>query len=331
MTEINIKELRELCTTALLETGLAQDDIDITIDHYLENELSGKTSHGMVRVLQLPPAVKKHGLPRQKIEITKDSGNIVSIDGHMNLGPVVGQKVMDESIKRAKEHGVSFVGANSYFGNSGSMAYYLRRLTKQGLIGFMSTNSESMVTAPAGKERFIGTNPIGLGVPSDDGEDFIADFATSAIAYGKVLVAMDKNEDLPKGCIIDKSGKPSINPQDATKDGAILPLADYRGFALGLFVEMISLMFGADVFNTETYGRDAIFIIAIDPSKLSNGFSSKVEHVLNHIRNSTPAPGHDKVSIPGDRSLEVLQKTLSRGTVDVADKTLEKIKALADE
>lgn len=329
MTEINIKELRDLCTSILLKTGLNQEETDITVDHYLENECMGKASHGMVRVLRVPSAIKQYALPTKPVEIIKDKGNMVTMDGHMNLGPVVGKAVLDESILRAREHGISFVGANRYLCNSGSMAYYLRRLTKQGLIGLMSCNSESLVTAPAGIKPFIGTNPIGIGVPSANGEDFIADFATSAIAYGKVLVAQDKGEALPEGCLIDNKGVPSTNPQDAFSDGAILPLADYRGFALGLFVEMIALMLGAEALHKEDFGKDAIFIIAMDPSKLSHGYAQRVSAVLDPIRNSAPAPGHENVSIPGDRSALKLQQSLNRGCVDVADKTLEKLRGLA--
>jgi len=329
MTEIKIQDLKELCTTALLKTGLSQEDTDITVDHYLENECMGKASHGMVRVLRIPSAIKQYALPSKSVESITDNGNILAMNGHMNLGPVVGKTVLDKSIERVKQHGISFVGANQYLGNSGSMAYYLRRLTEQGFIGIMSCNSESLVTAPAGIKPFIGTNPIGIGIPNNKGDDFIADFATSAIAYGKALVAQDKGEQLPEGCLIDEQGNPSTDPQDLFDGNAILPLADYRGFALGLFIEMIGLMFGADVIHKEDFGKDAIFIIAIDPSKLSDGYAAQVGSILTQIRNSPPAPGHDSVSIPGDRSAKTLEETLARGTVNVVDKTLEKLKELA--
>ncbi len=330
MTEITIKELRALCTKALLKTGLSQEDVDITVDHYLENEVSGKTSHGMVRATRVPSAIEQFGLPIKAPEITKDQGNIVSIEGHMNMGPALGKAVLDTSIIRTKQHGLSIVGGSHYISNSGSMAYYLRRLTKEGLIGFMSCNSDSLVTAPAGTERLIGTNPIGLGIPSANGEDFIADFATSAIAYGKILVAQANDEDLPEGCLVDKEGNPSTNPQDAFSDGAILPLVDYRGFALGLFVEMISMLFGADVLQKDDFGKDGLFIIALDPSKLDDNFAQRVSHILNYIRNSPPAPGHDSVSIPGDRSSGVYRENLDKGSINVADKTLAKLIQLTE-
>jgi LDH2 family malate/lactate/ureidoglycolate dehydrogenase len=247
----------------------------------------------------------------------------------MNLGPVVGKMVADESITRAKEHGLSFVGVNNFYGNTGSMAYYLRRLAAHNLIGLMSCSSECMVCAPAGKERLLGTNPIGLCVPSEDGQHFIADFATSAIAFGKVLVAVDKDEQLPEGCIIDKDGNPSTNPKDADRDGAILPLADYRGFALGLFVEMLGMMIGGDVLHNETYGKDGLFIIAIDPAKMSPNFLQRASVIFEQIRSSAPAPGYHTVSIPGDRSAQIFEQNLKNGTVNVADKTLQKLKELA--
>lgn len=327
--EIKIDDLKTLCLDVLTKTGLSHDHAAITVDHYLENECSGKKSHGMVRIIQVARAINNIGLPKKPPEITTDNDTLTVIEGHMNLGPVVANMVLNKSIHRAQKHGIALVGMNHYFGNTGSMAYYLRRLADKNLIGLMSCSSECMVAAPSGKERLLGTNPIGLGIPSNDGKHFIADFATSAIAFGKVLVAIDKDESLPEGCIIDKDGNPSTNPKDAESNGAILPLADYRGFALGLFVEMIGLMLGADVLHNETYGKDGLFIIAIDPSKLNREYATKVTGILNQMRNSAPAPGHDHVSIPGDRSSSILKETLQRGTVDVTDKTLEKIKELA--
>ncbi|NQZ13316.1 MAG: Ldh family oxidoreductase [Alphaproteobacteria bacterium] len=329
MSDIKIDDLRDLCERALTKKGVSQEHASIVVDHYLENELSGKTSHGMVRVVQVAGAIDDMALPDQAPSVESDTGNTLVINGNMNLGPVVGKRVMEESIKRAKEHGLSFVATKKYFGNTGSMAYYMRRLADQNLIGLMSCSSECMVAAPSGKDRLLGTNPIGLCVPSEDGNHFIADFATSAIAFGKILAGMDKGEPVPEGCIIDKDGNPSTNPKDAAKDGAILPLADYRGFALGLFVEMISMMVGGEVLHNQTYGKDGLFIIAIDPAKMRPDFVANAKAVLQQMRSSAPAPGHNHVSLPGDRSLQKLNASTERGTIDVADKTLANIKELA--
>jgi len=88
-------------------------------------------------------------------------------------------------------------------------------------------------------------------------------------------------------------------------------------------------MFGGEVLHQEDFGKDGFFIIALDPSQLSPDFETRVSSVLNHIRNSPPAPGYDSVPVPGDRSAKTLKDTIARGTVDVADKTLEKLQELA--
>ena len=329
MSKINIKELEELCLKALINAGLNDHDAHVTVHHYLENELSGKTSHGMVRIVQAAAFIQEVGTPTTKPTLSLDNGNIATIDGQMNIAPVIGKMVLEESIARAQKHGIAFVGGKNYFGNTGSMAYYLNRLADKGLVSFISCNSVAVVAAPKGKDALIGTNPIGLAIPSDDGQHFISDFATSAIAYGKVLVAMDKNHPLPEGCIIDKDGNPSTNPEDAFPNGAILPLADYRGFSLGLFVEMLALLMGADVIKDELHGKDAIFMITIDPKSLNNaGYANKVESILNQIRQSAPAPDNTSVSIPGDRSQKTLEQNLEAGVVNIADKTLEKLREL---
>ena len=77
MSEIKIDELKNLCLSALTKTGLSEEHARITVDHYLENECSGKKSHGIVRVIQVIGAIKKMGLPEHPPEITTDKGNIV--------------------------------------------------------------------------------------------------------------------------------------------------------------------------------------------------------------------------------------------------------------
>jgi ureidoglycolate dehydrogenase (NAD+) len=330
MTEIAINDLRELCLKALTKTGLSKEHAQITVDHYLENECSGKKSHGMVRVVEAVGTITKKGIAKEEPTLIVDKQSMAVIDGKRNLGPVIGKMVIKEAVNRAKQHGITLVGGTNYIVNSGSMAYYLRLLASQNMIGIMSCNSVAMVAAPEGKERLLGTNPIGLGVPSEDGKHFIADFATSAIAYGKVMVAVDKGESLPEGRIIDKDGNPSTNPEDAKQDGAILPLADYRGFALGLFVELIAAMLGADALQEKLYGNDGLFVIAINPEHIgSASYTTRIQEILTRIRKSEPAPNHEKVSLPGDRSLAVLHQTLKKGVVDVTDKTLTNIKELA--
>ena len=332
MTKIAIQDLKELCTKALLKTGLSQEDVDITVDHYMENECSGKPSHGMVRVVEGIKYIHERGLPpKEGITLAVDNGSIAVLDATMQLGTVAGYRAMEEAKKRAKEHGMAFVGVRNYFISTGSMAYYLRQFAEDNLIAIMGCNSIALVSAPAGKERVLVTNPLGMGFPSKDGNHFIGDIATSSIALGKVMVMEDQGKPVPEGHLIDKDGNPSTEPSDAFCGGAILPLADYHGFSIALMIALLSgSLIGAKDLKKDIYDSDGFFMLAFDPEAFGQGgIDTLIQNTLTSIRNSAPAPDHDSVGIPGDRSAQKLKDTLKAGVVDVADKTLQKIQELA--
>lgn len=332
MTEIAIEELKLLCEQVLTKNNFRQQDCDIIIDHLIENECSGKSSHGMVRLVEIISTVKRLGVPQHDVEIDHDQGNILTLDAKAQIGLVAGYVALNHAMLRAKEHGLSMVGVRNYIATSGSMAFYLRKIAAEGLVAIMGCNSVALVAPPEGKKRMIGTNPIGVCIPGKNGEHLIADLATSSIAYGKIMVAKDKGEDIPEGVLIDEDGNPSTNPKDAY-DGAILPLAGYKGFGLGLMVELMAgPLIGAKAVKENDYDGDGLFIIAIDPNQFGNNhYYEEISDALSKINQSPSRNGEAHVSIPGERSERILSETVHSGIVNVAEKTLNKIRMLEQE
>lgn len=330
MATIPIEDLKTLCLRVLAKAGLRDQDAAQIVDHYLENELSGKSSHGMVRVIEAAKVARKYGIPQEDPAVAMDSGNMIICDAKAQIGPVAGSYAMNLAISRAPEYGIVFCGIRNFIGNSGSMNYYLRRFTEKGLIALMGCNSIAMVAPPAGRARVLGTNPFGIGIPSQDGQHFIGDFATSAIPYGKIMVLKNQGKPVPEGMLIDASGNPSTNPTDA-HNGAILPLADYRGFALGLMLELLAgPLIGAKACKSGLYDGDGFFMIAIDPAKLDqNDFAARIAAILDDIRGGPVQPGFDHVAIPGDRAASALANARAKGHVDVIDKTYKDLQELA--
>lgn len=332
MTTINIQDLEALCRQALQKAGLRDQDITDTIEHLLENELSGKSSHGMVRVVEAIKVVNKFGTPTQDPTIETDTGSMVTLNANRQIGVVACKTAMNIAIERAKAHGIALVGVHDYIATSGSMAFYLRRLAEEGLVALMGCNSVAMVTPPGGRERQIGTNPFGIAVPGENGEALIADFGTAAIAYGKIMVMKDKGQPVPEGLMIDKNGNPSTNPDDAY-DGSILPLADYKGFALGLMIELLAgPLIGGRAIKKKSYDNDGLFIIAIDPKMTGqNQFYHYISKALTEVQNTPTQSNHDSISLPGQRSEATLKQAKERGEIDIAEKTLHDLKQLAEE
>lgn len=326
---IAITDLRNLARVSLLSTNLAENYVDQTVDHFLENELSGKASHGMVRVLEAIRSIHKYGLPECDPVIEKQTDQVVLMDAQRQLGTVAGHFLIENALERAQGNALSFTGIRNYIASCGSMAYYLRRITDAGYIALMGCNSVALVAPPAGRKRVIGTNPVGIGFPSSK-TPLIADMATSAIAYGKIMVMNETGETVPEGVLIDADGNPSQNPKDAY-DGAILPLADYKGFALGLMVELLAgPLIGASAVKQDLYDNDGLFVITINPSHFgASDFADRIQQTLDIITDTPTRPGSEHITLPGDRSRQKLQKTMDSGIIEIAEKTLNSLKKLA--
>ena len=93
-----------------------------------------------------------------------------------------------------------------------------------------------LLAVPGGR---WGANPIAWALPVADRPPLFFDFATSAVAHGKLQVAADKGELVPEGWIIDKAGHPTRNPHDQFDDGAILPFGGHKGYALSVMIELL--------------------------------------------------------------------------------------------
>ena len=142
----------------------------------------------------------------------------------------------------------------------------------------------------------------------------IADFATTTIAGGKVLLARNRGETLPEGCIVDRYGRPSTNPEDYYDGGALVSFGGYKGYAIGLLVEFLGRILGASDYFAETerggpmFRRGASFrhagmsILAIDPGTFGGDAVAAVRSgdFLNKVRASRPAEGVEQVMAPGD-------------------------------
>ncbi len=63
----------------------------------------------------------------------------------------------------------------------------------------------------------LGTNPLGIGVPSSEGT-LILDFGTSATAEGKVRVKKIAGQTVPDGWLLDSTGTPTNDPNTLYAD-----------------------------------------------------------------------------------------------------------------
>jgi LDH2 family malate/lactate/ureidoglycolate dehydrogenase len=92
----------------------------------------------------------------------------------------------------------------------------------------------------------LGTNPIAVAVPAAENPPFVADFATTAVAYGKMEILQRKGAPAPLGWVQDKDGNPTDDANAVKNGGALLPLGgdrehgSHKGYGLGAIVDIFS-------------------------------------------------------------------------------------------
>ena len=201
------------------------------------------------------------------------------------------------------------------------------------------------VVAHGGRERFFGANVWSIGVPGTTGA-MVFDASTSSIAVGKVWVAKAAGEKLPAGCLVDREGVASTDPDDYFAGGAVVPLggdvAAHKGFGLGLAAALLGglaivgdaspTMAGAPVApGSNPVGRMAgVFMTAIDPEAFGGvePYRMLVQDCLDALRNVAAAPGTDGVHVPGDRSMRN-RLNRARDGIPIAPATYDELAALA--
>src|SRR4030095_16029051 len=145
------------------------------------------------------------------------------VDGGAGLGLVVAPQAMEVAIDKAKNAGTGWVSVknSNHFGIAG---YHAMMALEHDMIGIAMTNASALVAPTFSKERMLGTNPIAVAIPAGNQPPFVADFATTTAAHGKLEILQRKNMETPTGWVLTKEGEPSTNAGEMQQGGLLLPL-----------------------------------------------------------------------------------------------------------
>lgn len=229
----------------------------------------------------------------------------------------------DLAIETARKNGVAMLAvAQSH--TCTSLGYFTEQIGRAGLIGLGFTNASPVVAAPGGKTRVIGTNPMAMSVP--DGQGGLAvhfDFSTSAVALGKITMAKYANEPIPLGWAVDENGAPTTDP-DAALRGSLCSAGGYKGWGLGIMVELLAAAMTGSVNSLDVGGlklpdgpphRLGQMYLLIDTTSFGDQFTTRLARLADAVA------ADEGARLPG-------QNRQPAETVDVPDALWQKLVAL---
>jgi LDH2 family malate/lactate/ureidoglycolate dehydrogenase len=271
---------------------------------------------------------------RPDIRIVHESPSTAVVDGNNSVGMVAAKKSMEIAIDKASKAGTGWVATynSNHFGIAG---YYAMMALKEDMIGICLTNANPLVAPTFSISRMMGTNPVAVAVPALNQPPFIADFATTPIARGKLAVAEKKGEKVPFGFVQDKFGNPSDDPAILKAGGSMLTLGgdrihgSHKGYCLSAIVDVFSAVlsganFGPFVPPSVAYlpvldkktgeGTGHFFgAMRIDAFQPPDQFKRKMDEWIETFRTAKPAVGQDRVLIPGDPEREAENRIMKEG------------------
>ena len=338
MPTVAADKLREIATALLRGAGASDEEAAIVSRHSIDANLAGHDSHG---IIQIPTYIDRidvgHLVPQAPFEVVRDTSTITVIDGHWGFGYTVSEKAMRMTIDKAREHGVAATTVY-HQGHVGRVTDYPVMAAEAGMIGVMTADSgrsAKQVVPFGGREARLGTNPICMAMPSNLEGPLFIDIATSAVAGGKISLALARGERIPEGWIVDKEGKPTTDPAALQQGGSSLPLGGeqgHKGYGLSVMVEIFSGILTGLGFGVEPSGRhnDGVFMAAFDVEAFRplEEFKQEVTDFAMYLKETPPAPGFSQVYYPGELEHLTTQRKMKEG-IEVEDATWERLRELA--
>lgn len=342
-------------TDAFAACGVPREEAAICADVLLESDRRGIESHGVNRFKPIYYDRIRAGIqqPVTHFEIVRETPTTAVVDGHDGMGQVIGHRAMTMAIQKAKAMGMGMVAVrnSTHYGIAG---YYASMAARAGCVGITGTNARPSIAPTFGVENMLGTNPLTIGLPTDEDFNFILDCATSVTQRGKIEYYERIGKPTPAGQVIGPDGESLTDSAYilralTTGDAALTPLggageemAGYKGYGYATVVEVLSaalqagnymgMLTGVGEHGEKVPYHLGHFFLAVDTNAFSGEdvFRKTAGDICRALRASRKAPGQSRIYTAGEKEWEIWQQRKGTG-VPVTAPVQRELCAVRDE
>ena len=182
---IDHQKLTRLVARAFERLAVPENDADVAAKILVAADLRGVDTHGVIRFTPSAWYVKwlTEGsmTARPDVRVISESPSTALVDGDRGMGMVVGHRVMEIAIGKARQSGIGMVGVRNsrHYGMS---AYYAMMGLPHDMIGIAMTVGGLQVPPTFGAKPMVGLNPLAIAVPARNEAPFVFDASMSATA-----------------------------------------------------------------------------------------------------------------------------------------------------
>ncbi|MCA9175238.1 MAG: Ldh family oxidoreductase [Planctomycetales bacterium] len=360
---IDEEPLQRFTHQCFLKAGVDADDARRATDVLLWATVRGVDTHGIRNLKSyyidsVGGVGRRDGVIRHdaKLELEQDSDTTAALCAHGALGLAVATRAMELAMEKAEVHGVGMVTVrnSTHFGAAG---YYAYQAVARDMIGFASTgylfpNGQPKAVVPfGGLLPMLSTNPIAMAFPTLAEAPFVLDMSTSVVPVNRIEMLQERNQPMPLGWALDKLHHGTTDPEQVDKVvplGGAVEHGGHKGYGLALASWiMTGLLSGAwredpipdrvlgatpetrNGFAQEGIGH-VFAAVRLDRFGDPETFKRGIDSMIRTMNESPPAPGFERVEVPGQREQRTAELRRRDG-IPLPASTLQMLESLSEE
>jgi L-2-hydroxycarboxylate dehydrogenase (NAD+) len=321
---VSVPQLEAFIERAFEAVGISKVEAGIIAALMVRADVQGSDGHGVFRLPQYIRRIKGGAVNvKPNIRLVREAAGMALVDGDNAMGHLVMRFATHTAIEKAKHAGIAWVGVRAS-NHAGPASLYASMALEHDMIGlYFAVGNANHLPPWGGIDMLLSTNPIAVAVPADEELPVVLDMATTVAAYGKVKTKAQRGELMPEGWMIDREGKPLLDPQRAS-EGFLLPIGGYKGYGLALIIGLL-----AGTLNGAAMGKQVVDFNADDTTPTNTGhaivainveafhpvalFKKNVDTLVRDLRTSRTLPGVDWIRLPGEGSYAARADRLENG------------------
>jgi L-2-hydroxycarboxylate dehydrogenase (NAD+) len=310
---VSVSQLEQFIAQAFEAVAIAPAEARMIAELMVRADVQGSEGHGVFRLPQYIRRIKGGAVNvTPNIRLVREAAGMALVDGDNGMGHLVMHYATQTAIDKARTAGIAWVGVK-WSNHAGPASLYASMPLEHDMIGlYFAVGNANHLPPWGGIDMLLSTNPIAVAVPAAVEAPVVLDMATTVAAYGKVKTKAQRGEMMPEGWMIDREGKPLLDPRRAN-EGFLLPIGGYKGYGLALMIGLL-----AGTLNGAAMGKDVVDFNADDTTPTNTGhaivaidvaafqpvaeFKQAVDALVRDLRHSRTLPGVERIRIPGEGS-----------------------------
>lgn len=298
---VQVPEIERVSALALLAHGAVAGPAGDVAKAIARAEATGNVICGLYYLESYCLQLRSGRVNGQAIpHVSRPRPGAVLADARFGFAQPAFAAALPQAVDAARENGIASL-AVSHAHTCTSLGFFTEQIAALGLIGIGFTNASAIVVPPGGTVPVIGTNPLAMTVPGSGKPLMHFDFSTSAVALGKITMAKAAGHSIPSGWAVDAVGQPTTDPAKAL-EGGLVSAAGYKGWGLGLMVEVLAACLTGGVNSLDVRGLKLAegpphdlgqVYLLLDPSSYGDHFGARFARLAEAVS------AQDGARIPG--------------------------------